>query len=160
MRETQTSKGSLMSFLLVIGRVLFVLIFLMSGAQKLMDINGTAQQIATHVSIPAALAPYEAQVTEATGYTVPQIMAVVAGLVEVIGGLLIAFNIATRATAIIMALYVVAATLSFHNFWTMQGPERMDNMIHAMKNVSIFGGFLIIAAIGGFRARTALDDRL
>lgn len=149
-----------MSLLLVIGRVLFVLIFLLSGAQKLMDINGTAQEIATHVSIPAALAPYQEQVTNATGYTVPQIMAVVAGLVEVVGGLLIAFNIATRTTALLMALFTIAVTLSFHNFWTMQGAERMDNMVHAMKNVSIFGGFLIIAAIGGFRARADLDDRL
>jgi uncharacterized membrane protein YphA (DoxX/SURF4 family) len=125
-----------------------------------MDINGTAQEIATHVSIPAVLAPYEEQVTNATGYTVPQIMAVVAGLIEVVGGLLIAFNIATRATSIFMALFTIAVTLSFHNFWTMQGAERMDNMVHALKNVSIFGGFLIIAAIGGFRARAELDDRL
>ena len=149
-----------MSSLLVIGRILFVLIFLMSGLQKLMDIDGTAQQIETHVTIPAAVVPYEEQVTNATGYTVPQIMAVVAGLVEVVGGLLIAFNVATRTTAIIMALFVVAVTLSFHNFWTMQGPERTDNLIHAMKNVSIFGGFLIIAAIGGLKVRADLDDRL
>jgi uncharacterized membrane protein YphA (DoxX/SURF4 family) len=32
-----------------------------------------------------------------------------------------------------------------------EGAERTDNMIHALKNLSIFGSFLMLAAVGAGR---------
>lgn len=148
-----------MGSFLVVGRVLFVVIFVISGVQKLADVAGTAQLIATHVPIPAAFADLGTTLESATGLPLPQIMAILAGLTEVIGGLLIAFNIATRPIAIIMALFTIVVTAFFHNFWTMTGAEYADNMVHALKNVSIVGGCLVLAAIGS-RQGGIESDRL
>lgn len=45
-----------MAILYAIARVLFVVIFVVSGTFKLMNISGTAAYIATKVTVPAALA--------------------------------------------------------------------------------------------------------
>ena len=43
-----------MNTLFIIGRIAFVLVFILSGAQKLMDIPGTAAMIEPKVAIPEA----------------------------------------------------------------------------------------------------------
>ena len=43
-----------MHIIFAVGRVLLVLIFILSGAMKLLDIQGTAAQIAPVVTIPDA----------------------------------------------------------------------------------------------------------
>jgi len=44
----------------------------------------------------------------------------------------------------------VAAPVSllFHDFWNMSGPERMNNRIHSLENLSIIGGMLTVFAFG------------
>ena len=54
-----------MNILLIIGRIAFVLVFILSGAQKLMDISGTAAMIEPKVPIPEAIASYAAQIETA-----------------------------------------------------------------------------------------------
>ena len=48
----------------------------------------------------------------------PQAIAITAGVVEVLGGLLIAFNVATRFASVLLILFTLAATYYFHDFWT------------------------------------------
>lgn len=43
---------------------------------------------------------------------------------------------------------MIAATYYFHDFWNQTGPEAKNNMIHALKNLSLIGGLFIIAGIG------------
>ena len=57
----------------------------------------------------------------------------------------------TGTVALALALFTLFAAYHFHDFWNMQGAERADNMIHAMKNFTIFGGFLMLAAAGAGR---------
>jgi len=46
--------------------------------------------------------------------------------------------------------------VSYHDFWDMTGPERTNNLMHALKNLSLIGALLIIA---GFpRNRVAAVD--
>jgi len=76
-----------------------------------------------------------------------QTLAILVALVEVVGGLLIAFNVLTRTAAVVMVLFVAVTTFYFHDFWSMpNGPERTNNMVQALKNLSIMGAFLMIAA--------------
>ncbi len=58
-----------MQVILVLGRILFVLVFILSGAQKLMDIAGTATTIGAKVALPEALAAYTPQLEAASGMT-------------------------------------------------------------------------------------------
>jgi putative oxidoreductase len=134
-----------------IGRVLLVLIFILSGAMKLLDIQGTAAMIAPVVTIPDALSGFATQIEDATGMKVPQLLAILAGVVELGAGLLVAFNIATRAAAAVLVLFVLVTTYYFHAFWNMSGELMQNNMIHALKNLSMVGGLLIFVVLGSWR---------
>jgi len=142
--------------LVAIGRILFAVLFVLSGAMKLIDIAATTQLVAAKVVIPAALATYAAQLETMSGMPIAQLLAIAAGILEVICGLLIALNFGARFFAAILILFVIAATASFHDFWNMTGAERQDNMIHALKNLSLIGGLLII--MGSPRPRAAAED--
>jgi uncharacterized membrane protein YphA (DoxX/SURF4 family) len=138
-----------------IGRILFVAIFVWSGLRKLMDIGATTQTIAAKVPIPAALADVSAQLESVVGMQTPQLLAVAAGMVEVLAAVLIIFNLGTRWGALVLLLYTVATTVFFHDFWNMEGAERSGNMIQAFKNLSLIGGFLILFVLGSWRPAPA-----
>ena len=136
-----------MSAFITIGRVLFALLFVISGASKLLDLAATAQMTAK-IAIPAALAPYASQLEGATGMAMPQMLAIAAGALELICGICIALNFGARFFAIVLILFVATATFYFHDFWNQTGAEARNNMIHAMKNLSVIGALLIIAGLG------------
>ena len=141
------------------GRILFCVIFIVSGAFKLLDIAGTAAKIEPKVVIPAALTSYTDQLVAAASMPMPQILAIAAGVVELLCGLMIALNFGARFFSLVLALFVVAATFYFHDFWNQTGDAAQGNMIHAMKNLSLIGGLFIIAGIGArARAQAAYND--
>jgi len=140
-----------MHILFTIARVLLVLIFVLSGGRKLMDISATAGQIASVVTIPDALSDVAAQLQDVTGMTAHQLLAILAGVVEVVAALLIIFNIGTRGAAAVLALFTLVTTFYFHAFWNMSGDAMQANMIHALKNLSIIGGLLTFVVLGSWR---------
>lgn len=145
-----------MPALVTLGRILFVLLFVFSGASKLFDIASTTQAITDKVipALPAMLSPYTAQLETLTRMPTAQLLAILVGVVEVVGGLLIAVNFGARFFAIVLVLFVGVATYYFHNFWDMTGIDRTNNMIHVLKNLSVIGGLLIIAGY----PRATLDE--
>ncbi len=148
-----------MFVLFTIARVLFSVIFVVSGTLKLMNISGTAAYIASKVAIPAAFAGLAAQAESATGMQAPQLLAIAFGLSELIFGLLLAFGVGTRLAALVLAFLTAIATYYFHDFWNQVDPERMSNMIHAEKNLSIIAGLLVFFVLGSWRPdRTAAVD--
>jgi putative oxidoreductase len=140
-----------MPTLFVIGRILFVLIFAVSGFNKLMDLEGTAQAVAGQVTVPQMFAGLAAQIESATGMATPKLLAIASGAIELGGALMIAFNIGTRFAAALLILFTAAATFYFHDFWNMAGAERMQNMISAQKNLTLIGGLLMLFALGSWR---------
>jgi uncharacterized membrane protein YphA (DoxX/SURF4 family) len=140
-----------MNVTLVLGRILFVLVFILSGGQKLLDIPATASQIGSKVVLPEMITAYTPQLEAATGMTTPTMLAILAGIVEIGAALMIAANIGARAGAVLLILFTIAATWYFHAFWTMTGAERDANMIQALKNLSLVGGLLVIFVIGPWR---------
>jgi len=120
--------------LLAIGRIVFAVIFISSGLEKIMDLPSTAAAIGSK------------------GLPMPQVLAAATAALELGGGLLIVLGWQTRWAALALAAFTLVAAYYFHDFWHMpQGTERADAMIHAMKNLSIFGGFLMLAAVGAGR---------
>ena len=133
-----------MSGIVAIGRILFAVLFVFSGVSKLVDLAATTQDITSKVVIPAALTTYTAQLEGLTGMPIAQQLAIAAAAVEIICGLMIALNFGARFFAAILILFVIAVTIYYHDFWNMTGPERVNNMIHALKNLSLIGALLII----------------
>jgi uncharacterized membrane protein YphA (DoxX/SURF4 family) len=140
-----------MNTLFIIGRIAFVLVFILSGAQKLMDISATAAMIEPKVVMPDLIAPYAAQLETATGMKMPSLLAIAAGVLEIATALMIAFGFGTRFAAVVLILFTAAATYYFHAFWTMSGAERDANMVNALKNLSLIGGLLVLFVLGSWR---------
>lgn len=114
----------------LVGRILISIVFIMGGLGKIMGFSIEEGMVASkHLPMPAV----------ALG---------IALVIELAGGLAILLGLFTRLTAWILFLYLIPTTLLFHNFWSMQGMDRIDNMIHFEKNLAIMGGLLILAAYG------------
>lgn len=132
---------SLKSPLVVTGRVLLALMFILSGLQKLMNLEGTAGFVASG------------------GLPFPMLLAVLVGLLEFVGGLAIAIGLQARIAALALGLFTIAATLVFHRFWAVPAEQAMVQQLMFMKNLSVAGGMFIVAALGAgaasFDARRA-----
>src|SRR5258707_13738081 len=113
-------------YLPFLGRLLIGLPFAMSGFGKL-----------------AAYGKTTAMIT-AVGLPVPPLAYAVAVAVELGGGLLLVAGYQARLVAIALALFSIAAAVSFHSNFADQ-----NQMIHFLKNVMMAGGLLPIAAFGG-----------
>jgi putative oxidoreductase len=134
------------------GRILFCVIFIFSGASKLLNLTATAQ-MTEKVVLPAALATYTSQLEGVTGMSMPMMLAIAAGVLELICGLMIALNFGARFFAILLILFVAAATFYYHDFWNQAGPEATNSMVHALKNLSLIGALFMIVGYGrGVRA--------
>lgn len=134
------------------GRVLFAVLFIYTGATKLLGIPATADLITARVIIPdlvvSNLAPYTAQLEQALGMPTAQIAAIAIGAFEVISGLMIALNFLPRFFAALMIIFVAAATYYFHDFWNQPSPDNAKALLDALKNLSIIGALFMIFGYG------------
>jgi uncharacterized membrane protein YphA (DoxX/SURF4 family) len=145
---------------ITLGRVLFAVLFIYSGATKLLGIQATTEFIASKVAIPAVLLPYTSQLETTTGMSTQQTLAIVVGAFEVISGLMIALNIAARFFAILLIIFVAATIFYIHDFWNQAPPDNAKTLMDALKNLSIIGALFMIAGYGRVsrRAEPAYDD--
>jgi putative oxidoreductase len=140
---------------ITLGRVLFAVLFLYSGATKLVGIQATTDFIAAKVAIPAMLVPYTSQLETLTGMSTQQTLAIAVGAFEVIAGLMIALNFGARFFATLMIFFVAATIFYFHDFWNQSPPDNAKTLMDALKNLSIIGALLMIAGYGGRVSRAA-----
>lgn len=110
----------------MIGRILLGQIFLLAGIHKMMDGQGTAGTMASQGMpwVPFFL----------TG----------AVIVETFGGLSLILGVRARLGAMLLAAFLVPVTLVFHDFWTLEGPQRALQMIMFQKNLAIIGGLILL----------------
>ncbi len=134
----------MMPALVTLGRILFCVLFVFSGASKLLDLTATAQ-MTEKIVLPAIVSPYTQQLETMTGMSMAQLLAIASGAIEVICGVMIALNLGARFFAVILILFVAAATFYFHDFWNQTGADARGNLVHALKNLSIIGALLMIA---------------
>lgn len=108
---------------ILVARILLPILFIVSGWGKISGYAGT-QQYMEAMGVP--------------GFILPLVI-----LLEFGGGLAILFGFLTRTTAIITAVFTVLTALLFHSNFA-EGV----NSIMFMKNLSIAGGFLLLAITG------------
>lgn len=115
------------------GRILLSQIFIASGVMKVINWSQTAESMTKEgmVAVPFFL--------------------VMAILVEVGAGLGVLLGCQARLSALALAAFLVPVTLIFHDFWTYEGAAMMNQMQHFMKNFTILGGLLMVAAAGAGR---------
>lgn len=122
--------GPAKDIVLLVSRVMLVALFVLFGWSKLTGFSGTVGYMAS-VGAPA-----------------PTVSAIIAVVMEFFVGLLIVAGFYTRPLAVLLALYTIGTAVIGHHFWSMTGPEQMENMINFYKNVSIAGGLLALAIAG------------
>ena len=116
--------------LVVVGRVLLALMFIVAGFGKLSDISGTAGYIASG-GLPMASA-----------------LAVLVGLLELFGGIAVAVGFQARWAALALGLFTLAASVLFHKFWAVPADQAFVQQLMFMKNLSVAGGMFVVAALG------------
>ena len=122
----------LRAFAVLIGRILLVLIFLKSGVGKIENFHGTAQYMASY------------------GMPYTNFFLVGAIFFEVVGSITVILGYFARFGTLLLLIFLIPTTLIFHNIFV--DPKMM---IQFMKNVSMFGGILILLAVGP--GRLSLD---
>jgi len=137
-----------MPIIFVIGRVVFVFYFVFAGLQRLMNVTASADFFAQKFAIPDALATLSSQLENLIGLSTPQILALLSGAIELAAGLLIAFNVGTRAMAIILILMAAVSIYYTNNFWTMFDGQRYSTLVEAVLRISLIGGLMMFVAIG------------
>ncbi|MFM5812676.1 DoxX family protein [Aeromonas veronii] len=118
---------------LLAGRVLLALMFVMAGWSKIGGYAGT-QGYMEAMGVP--------------GFILPLVI-----LLELGGGLAVVLGLFTRSLSVLLAGFTLMAAFIFH----YQPAEQMQ-MLMFMKNVSVAGGFLALAAAGA--GAFSVDARL
>jgi putative oxidoreductase len=112
------------------GRLLLALLFLPAGISKIGGFAGTAAYIGSK------------------GLPMPELGAVIAIVVEVLGGLALIAGFGTRVAALVLAVFTLVATVFFHAYWAVPAEMQMVQQLMFFKNIAVVGGLLVLAAFG------------
>ena len=124
---------------LLVARLLIALMFIGAGISKFTGLDGAAGYIGS-VGLPA-----------------PQLLAVAAGALELIAGVLLVIGWQARWAALALAGFTLVASFIFHAYWNLPSAEQMMPMLLFTKNMASIGGLLFVFAFGP--GRISLDAR-
>jgi len=110
--------------MMLVGRVLIAIIFIVSGWAKITGFTGT-------VTYTGTVLPF------------PELMVVIAIILEFVGGIMLLVGYKVRLAAAGLILFTTVAALGFHTNFT----DQMQT-VHFMKNLAIIGGLLYVKSFG------------
>ena len=114
----------------LIGRVLMAALFIIFGIRKVLAFGFYAGYFAK------------------LGFPAPEVMVVLAIIVELGGGLLMAIGWKTRWAAWALVIFTVIATFMAHRYWEFDAQQYVAQMTNFWKNMTIVGGLLMVACFG------------
>jgi putative oxidoreductase len=117
-----------MDFVFLVGRILFILLFVVSG-------------------LTAHLLQMRQGVQYAKSYGVPlaELGVPLTGIVAVAGGLMVALGVWGDLGALLLAGFLVLITPLMHAFWREEDAmQRQLQTVNFMKNVALLGGALVL----------------
>jgi putative oxidoreductase len=118
----------------LVGRILLAALFLIAAYNKVTNVAGTVGYFGK-LGLPS-----------------PDILVWVVIAVEAVGGIFTVIGFQTRVVAWGMAIFTLLTAIFGHKFWV--DPGQMTNFL---KNLSIMGGFLMLAVAGP--GRLSVDRR-
>ena len=122
--------NALQNPLALVGRLLLALLFLPAGIGKITGFAGTVGYIGS------------------VGLPLPALGAVIAIVVEIVGGVALIAGFGTRIAALILALFTLAASFLFHAYWAVPADQQFVTQLLFMKNIAVVGGLLTLSAWG------------
>jgi putative oxidoreductase len=82
------------------------------------------------------------------GLPAPEALAVLAGVLELGAGVALVIGFKVRGAALALAAFTAVATVAFHAYWSVPADQQFVQQLMFMKNLSIIGGLLTLAAAG------------
>jgi len=137
-------------FLGFLGRLCFSVIFILAGINKIMNWDASEQYLVNQMLDVLSKSYHHGWAQTIFDQVLPlaPTLLVIGTIAELGGALLVLLGIQVRLGAFILCLYLIPTTLLFHNFWALEGSEQQLQMAMFLKNLSIFGGGLILLAFG------------
>ena len=81
------------------------------------------------------------------GAPLPKLSVAFSGLLLIIGGLSVLFDILPSIGLVALTLFLIPVTFIMHAFWKDKDPAaKMNEMINFMKNIALLGAVLILLA--------------
>ncbi len=114
----------------LLGRVLLAFIFLQSAFEKVLDYARTLALMG------------------ARGIPEPQILLPLAIAILFAGAIMILIGWKAQWGALLLILFLIPATLYFHNYWTYPPALQLNQFHHFVKNLAILGALSMIAGMG------------
>ena len=119
-----------MNAIVLIGRILFGGFFVMSGINHFTKLE-TMTGYAKYKKLPAA-----------------KLGVLLSGLMILIGGIYIVLGYYADLGALLIAIFLVLASVIFHNFWAeTDATAKQTEMLNFMKGLALAGGALVIFAM-------------
>jgi putative oxidoreductase len=116
--------------LLLIGRILYGVFFLISGFNHFVKMK-SYKQYAEMKNVPA-----------------PGIAVMVSGLLILLGGLSVLLGFWPDIGLLLIAIFLVGVTPKMHAFWSVSDPmAKMGEQVNFMKNVALLGAAFAMVAI-------------
>lgn len=126
----QKKETKIMNTVLLIGRILFAIMFVSGGLNHLTKAEAMAGY-AGFKKVPA-----------------PKLANLVSGVLLIAGGLSIILGIYADLGALVIAVLLVLMALKMHDFWAQADAQaKQTETINFFKNISMAGGALIMFAI-------------
>jgi len=116
---------------MLVGRVLLGALFLYNGYNHFVGYEGRVGY-AQYKGIPA-----------------PSLSVISSGVLLVLASIGIIAGIYPVISAGALAVFLLVATPLFHDFWSLEGEDRQNELNHFLKNVGLLGGTLVLLAVGG-----------
>jgi putative oxidoreductase len=127
-----------MKYIVLIGRILFSIIFINSG---FFHFSKAAVDYANSQNVPMA-----------------EILVPFSGILAIAGGLSVAFGYKARIGAWMLIAFLIPVTIMMHGFWHFNDPaEQQVQITMFMKNTSMLGAAFLIAWFGS--GPLSLDER-
>jgi uncharacterized membrane protein YphA (DoxX/SURF4 family) len=122
-----------MSVLALIGRILFVVLFLSSGIP--------------HLTKSGSMVGYAA----AKGVPAPRVAVIGSGVLQVVGALMVLLGIWGDLGALLLFVFLIVTAPTMHAFWKESDPQaRTSEMTQFFKDISLAGASLLVMALFNF----------
>ena len=115
----------------VVGRLFLITIFLSSAVMNKIPNYAAVADVMKEHHVP-----------------LPQVSLPLAIVFLIVGSVSVLVGYRARLGAVLLAIFLVLASVYFHNFWAVPEDQKQGQMIHFMKNLGLLGAMLMIVANG------------
>lgn len=116
-----------MDWLLLVGRILFALLFVMNGLLFHLRNREMAIGYSKMMGAPA-----------------PEITVLLTGIQILVAGLMIVLGIWVDLAALLIIAFLIPTNYWMHSYWKMEGEQKQFNQVQFWKNTALIGASLIL----------------